>query len=219
MEEGGAWSVDRRTVCALGAALGAGCAVLTAIQPPLSRRSAYLLEGVANFRQCGGYPTVDGRTVKWGRLFRAGSLEKASAADLEVIAKLGVATQLDMEGAAKQLFSPSEDTGTSRTFTKHPFEASAEEVTEEGLKLGSSSMLSICPAQLTHAPRRRTGGPKKLLTTQHMMGTFKKVALSGGDPKVLDEFSMPEFYLCTLYHAKKQLKAVRAAAVFRVCGC
>ena len=99
MEEGGAWSVDRRTVCALGAALGAGCAVLTAIQPPLSRRSAYLLEGVANFRQCGGYPTVDGRTVKWGRLFRAGSLEKASAADLEVIAKLGVATQLDMEGA------------------------------------------------------------------------------------------------------------------------
>ena len=41
-----------------------------------------------------------------------------------------------------------------------------------------------------------------------MMGTFKKVALSGGDPKVLDEFSMPEFYLCTLYHAKKQLKAI-----------
>ena len=40
------------------------------------------------------------------------------------------------------------------------------------------------------------------------MGTFKKVALSGGDPKVLDEFSMPEFYLCTLYHAKKQLKAI-----------
>ena len=41
-----------------------------------------------------------------------------------------------------------------------------------------------------------------------MMGTFKKVALSGGDPKVLDEFSMPEFYLCTLYHARKQLKAI-----------
>ena len=145
MEEGGAWSVDRRTACALGAALGlgaAGCAVLTAIQPPLSRRSAYLLEGVANFRQCGGYPTVDGRTVRWGRLFRAGSLEKASAADLEVMAQLGVATQLDMEGAAKQLFSPSEDTGTSRTFTKHPFEASAEEVTEEGLKLGTHQPLA-----------------------------------------------------------------------------
>ena len=126
--------------------------------PPLSRRSAYLLEGVANFRQCGGYPTVDGRTVKWGRLFRAGSLEKASAADLDVIEKLGVATQLDMEGAAKQLFSPSEDTGASRTFTKHPFEASAEEVTEEGLKLGThhrwlASFVKLSPsaAQLTRA--------------------------------------------------------------------
>ena len=51
-----------------------------------------------------------------------------------------------------------------------------------------------------------------------MMGTFKKVALSGGDPKVLDEFSMPEFYLCTLYHAKKQLKAVRAALSFGFAG-
>ena len=28
------------------------------------------------------------------------------------------------------------------------------------------------------SPRRSAGGPKKLLTTQHMMGTFKKVALS-----------------------------------------
>ena len=37
-----------------------------------------------------------------------------------------------------------------------------------------------------------------------MMGTFKKVALSGGDPKVLDEFSMPEFYLMSWQHGSIQ---------------
>ena len=30
--------------------------------------------GVTNLRDLGGYPTTDGRTVKWGKLFRSDQL-------------------------------------------------------------------------------------------------------------------------------------------------
>ena len=32
------------------------------------------LEGSRNFRDLGGYETADGRAVRWGRMFRSGSL-------------------------------------------------------------------------------------------------------------------------------------------------
>jgi protein-tyrosine phosphatase len=37
--------------------------------------------GTKNFRDLGGYQTVDGRTVRWGRLFRSDSLHKLTNSD------------------------------------------------------------------------------------------------------------------------------------------
>ena len=34
----------------------------------------YNLEGAVNFRELGGYPAADGRTVRWGQLYRSGAL-------------------------------------------------------------------------------------------------------------------------------------------------
>ena len=121
---------------------------------PLSRHSSYELDGVANFRQCGGYRTADGRAVKWGKLFRSASMQKPSAADLAKFAELGIKTQLDMEGAVKKVFSPGEDEG-ARTFTKHEFECGAPEITEEGVRLGAQR--HSAPASLREAQHRELG--------------------------------------------------------------
>ncbi len=53
-------------------------------------------EGCVNFRDLGGYRTVDGRTVAWRRLFRADGLNKLTEADRDQLVGLGLATVIDL---------------------------------------------------------------------------------------------------------------------------
>ncbi|MFZ4719544.1 MAG: tyrosine-protein phosphatase [Ilumatobacteraceae bacterium] len=59
------------------------------------------LDAVHNFRDMGGYPTHDGHTTAWGRLFRADGLYRLTADDLEVVRGLGLRTVIDLRSAAE----------------------------------------------------------------------------------------------------------------------
>jgi len=52
--------------------------------------------GCFNFRDIGGYPTVDGRLLRWGRYFRAGRQDRMTSSDLQKVAQLGIKTQIDL---------------------------------------------------------------------------------------------------------------------------
>lgn len=58
------------------------------------------LTGVRNFRDVGGLPTVDGRTVRYGRLYRSGHLAHATEADAAFLSGLGLHTVFDFRNAA-----------------------------------------------------------------------------------------------------------------------
>lgn len=49
-----------------------------------------------NFRDVGGYAGLDGRTVRWRRLFRADTLHRLAGADWDEFADLGVKTVIDL---------------------------------------------------------------------------------------------------------------------------
>lgn len=49
-----------------------------------------------NFRDVGGYPGLDGRTVRWRRLFRSDALHRLGDADNEAFSRLGVRTVIDL---------------------------------------------------------------------------------------------------------------------------
>jgi protein tyrosine/serine phosphatase len=49
-----------------------------------------------NFRDIGGYPTADGRIVRWRRYFRAGRQDRMTPQDVEKLAELGIRTQIDL---------------------------------------------------------------------------------------------------------------------------
>ncbi|GAA3717200.1 tyrosine-protein phosphatase [Gordonia hankookensis] len=51
---------------------------------------------VANFRDLGGWRTIDGRQVVTGRLFRSAALDKASETDRAFLAGLGLRTIVDL---------------------------------------------------------------------------------------------------------------------------
>lgn len=64
-------------------------------------RRLIALDAVHNFRDLGGYPAADGRTTRWRTLFRADGLYRLTAADLEVVRRLGLRTVIDLRSDAE----------------------------------------------------------------------------------------------------------------------
>lgn len=57
------------------------------------------LTGAFNFRDLGGYPGLEGRTTRWGLLFRSDTLHELTGSDIEVLRSLGLATVIDLRTA------------------------------------------------------------------------------------------------------------------------
>lgn len=54
------------------------------------------INGGYNYRDLGGYQTIDGHTVKWRRLLRSGSLRHLTSQDLQYLSDLKVAKDIDL---------------------------------------------------------------------------------------------------------------------------
>ena len=59
------------------------------------------LVGVYNFRDLGGYPTIDGQVTAKGRLFRSDSLHGLTPADLELLRPLDLGGVIDLRTGAE----------------------------------------------------------------------------------------------------------------------
>jgi len=64
------------------------------------------LQGVSNFRDLGGYPGLDGRAVRWRRLFRSDHLGGLTDADRSALADLGLARVFDFRGLSESAAMP-----------------------------------------------------------------------------------------------------------------
>lgn len=82
-------------------------ALLTAAPLPVLAREAapavavqherfIAVEGGRNFRDVGGYRTADGQTVRWGRLYRSGSLGNLTAGGMTTLQGLGIRAIIDL---------------------------------------------------------------------------------------------------------------------------
>ncbi|MGQ0620382.1 MAG: tyrosine-protein phosphatase [Panacagrimonas sp.] len=77
------------------------------LSSPMQRR--VVLSGAVNFRDLGGYPTVDGRRVKAGTVFRADQLADLSDADIEIVQGLGLRTICDLRGDSERERKPNRE--------------------------------------------------------------------------------------------------------------
>lgn len=64
------------------------------------------LEGAHNFRDLGGYPTEDGRRVRWGVLYRSDHLGSLTDDDLAYLEQLHIRTVCDFRGASERESEP-----------------------------------------------------------------------------------------------------------------
>jgi protein-tyrosine phosphatase len=61
------------------------------------------LAGASNFRDLGGYRTMDGRTVRWRQIFRSNHLGHLTQADIEVLRPLGLKSAFDFRGTEERV--------------------------------------------------------------------------------------------------------------------
>jgi len=64
------------------------------------------LQGGQNFRDLGGYRTSNGRTTRWGLLFRSGSMHFLTDADYDYLEKRGIRTVCDFRSSAERQAEP-----------------------------------------------------------------------------------------------------------------
>lgn len=78
--------------------------VLAQISDSLQRK--VFLSGAVNFRDIGGYTTKDGKTVKWGKIYRGAELANLTMADVSELEKRKIHEVLDFRGPAEVEAAP-----------------------------------------------------------------------------------------------------------------
>lgn len=64
------------------------------------------LQGGVNFRDIGGYAARDGRTVRWGRVYRSGLLSDLTEEDLSFLSAAGIRVACDLRTATEVAARP-----------------------------------------------------------------------------------------------------------------
>ena len=85
--------------------------LLIPAQLPPEQRAAHRLlnfEGIANFRDLGGYANEQGQQVKWGVLYRSGTFAHSSKADLQGLQQLQLATLIDFRSGGEKEEEPNQ---------------------------------------------------------------------------------------------------------------
>jgi protein-tyrosine phosphatase len=76
------------------------------MEPKMSSERVLPLEGGRNFRDLGGYLTNDGRQVRWGKLYRSGSMARLTENDHVYLAKRGIKVVCDFRTTAEREAEP-----------------------------------------------------------------------------------------------------------------
>ncbi|MFF4948326.1 tyrosine-protein phosphatase [Streptomyces chattanoogensis] len=109
----------------------------------LADRSLHL-DGAANFRDVGGYRTVDGRWVKMGVLYRTNDLHTLTDADVAKLQRLGIRTDFDLRIPSKRAKAPDRAPGV-RYIVADAFDTCLR----DGLSLSGQDLERLREALLT----------------------------------------------------------------------
>lgn len=73
------------------------------------------LPGTSNLRDLGGYIGADGRSIRWGQLFRSGAMPKLGEADWGWMKERGISVVCDLRSAAERELAPTRWNGPGDT--------------------------------------------------------------------------------------------------------
>jgi len=172
------------------------------------------MDGPSNFRDLGGYPTLDGGWTRWGQVFRSDGLHELSDADHEIMGSLEITTVFDLRSHAEVEDAPdrlpagvrhvhlpmSSDVAQGRTMLQRIVDGDLPKFDEDDMAAGYLRMLEGFPEFLAEmltsvadgenvlfhctAGKDRTG-----ITAMTMLG------LAGvADSYILDDYEVSAHY-------------------------
>jgi protein-tyrosine phosphatase len=135
---------------------------------PASSRHLHL-EGTYNLRDMGGYPTLDGRAIRWRTFFRSDSLHRLPPAAQTTLIGYGVRTVLDLRRSDEVQVAPNVFTGSPAMAYHHV------------------SLLMDTPQSRRQAPRPLTDTYRVILDQrqEQLRQVLATLAAPGGLPAVV----------------------------------
>ncbi len=140
-------------------------------------------DGAENFRDLGGYQTADGRTVKWGLVYRSDSLAELSDADLAFIQRLGVQQIVDFRTGFEKEEDPDRIPEGVR-YVERPVDVEGTAVKELFEKISSGDIGDLNAVELME-----TGNRAFVTDQQHVFGPHLK--------SLVDPANLPSVAHCT----------------------
>ena len=181
------------------------------------------LEGGRNFRDIGGYKTKDGKSVKWGQVFRSGTMVGLTDTDYDYLSSAGIAVICDFRSESERKNEPTNWQAPNGEYVTFP-----DAVGEMGMMSGFMEILKgpdPSPEKISkvmadsypdmakqYAPHytevfdRLAGGDIPLAFNcsagKDRAGTSAALILTAlGVPKetVVEDYALSEAYVCLLY--------------------
>jgi protein-tyrosine phosphatase len=112
------------------------------------------LQGQSNFRDIGGYKTIDGHTVKWGQVYRSGELPRLTKEDVTILKGLDLRMVHNFL-LEEEIMQRGEDrlpVGT--TLVKNPIKTSADDLVIALLDARKTGDFSMVPPDLNREVHR-----------------------------------------------------------------
>lgn len=114
----------------------------------LSEKRHIPLEGQSNFRDIGGYKTTDGRTVKWGEVYRTGELPRLTDEDVAQLKKLNLQMVHNFL-LEEEIAQRGQDRLPSSTqLVENPIKTSADDLVLAVLEARKTGDFSVVPPDL-----------------------------------------------------------------------
>ena len=155
------------------------------------------LDGTDNFRDCGGYETIEGRRVKWGLLYRSDQLSNISERDVAFLKNMGLKTIVDYRSKSEASAAPNKEIFGANTYSLDPNAKTAQLAAGSINDDVNKSILDLLKEHKFHP--EKYGDPD-----ENMYKQYKKFIYSDSSKKayreliklILDEHNLPLVQHC-----------------------
>lgn len=147
----------------------------------VARDRTLALKSAVNLRDIGGYPTVDGRRVKWGAMYRSGTLHELTDDDAAALAKQGIRLICDFRSAFEVDSAPDDAAAFGARYEPMPLDADH----------GSMRRLRVAMFRPSQLRAMLTESYRELMLERNapLIGRFMRLAA--------DESNLPMLFHCT----------------------
>ncbi|MEZ5167618.1 MAG: tyrosine-protein phosphatase [Acidimicrobiales bacterium] len=172
------------------------------------------MDGPSNFRDLGGYPTIDGGATRWGRVFRSDGLDQLSDADHDRLRHLGITTVFDLRSEAEVEQAPdrlpdgidhvhlpmSSDVAQQRSMLQRILDGDLPKFDEDDMADGYLRMLEGFPGELARVLHAVADGETVIVhcTAGKDRTGISAMTLLGhagvAEPYILDDYELSAMY-------------------------